>query len=1037
MKKSIAFIVTIVVFVTSIFADVRLQVYAATENEQIEDIKEKALEWIKSNQNENGSYGDDRIPKDTAQVLKLFRDMGIEYTGTWLEEYAIKVNENDSASRIYCALGKEEYFGYVGPQNADGGYGLKAGYQSDCLDTTLVFEALVRKNLWDGSCLEEISGVLRYFEFTQNTDGGFSYRANMESDFMLSLRVGIIMSALEKYGETKGNTDILTGLDEYVTQRSKEIKHSVEFEEYAYSQLYLCLRGNFEDVGRVISVLNERQEENGSIHNNLADTIAAVRLTWALEEYNRPYLQLLDMNTELSAYTVYINQVNPIKIESQIDYETNYTNEAIWKISVYHNDESIYSHEAEVVFEKEKTSLSVSNDIEIAIKNDGDYRIITELIVEGNVRLTNEEKLYLTELIIDDIVLEVDNTTSSEVKLKWNDITNAFYRYGYRVYRSLDGENWETRSSWDGNEKVKVLNIYPNRASRNYLSNWMGQNIAGENTAAGKGLFEIGKVCIDDYNKAPDKYLMDENGYIYDVLVFGTYDTNWYKDLNEVSYAATRKFADSGRGILFGHDTVTSNDIVNNPVFARFAKDLGIKLAWSGSRKGSSTVKVVNTGFLTSYPWKLTGVLHIPESHTLGQFIEGSNAATVWMEFVVNNSEDTATERTENAYLCTKNQFAMIQTGHSNGKATDDERKILANTIFYLKQLTNETVVVDKSALDMQEPGQSKVKSVKRNENRMSVKVEAEDYGTKYYYYVEALPQGQVNEELNQKSEIVEAEIVSGIAGYRVVLNDSGETCKETEQGELLVPENGDITISDEQIGDASYLHIRAVDNHGNVGEETIIEIPDNDYSIGTGYGLFGKEGISVYCSNLNIAGDVYSGKDVILGGSRIRIDGACTAAGSINTYVGSALMGDRVANSEYREMPDLQKTIIKRIAVNETIERLAIYNTKCLETPVYCKQTVEAYCPQLIVYNTMVCEGNINLGVDLGVFGAQKEVAIYSEHGDININATTFSGKGVIYAPNGTVTINVSDMKYTGSIIAKRIMIQGTQIQVSAQGNK
>uniref|UniRef100_UPI00261F0AC5 four helix bundle protein n=1 Tax=uncultured Capnocytophaga sp. TaxID=159273 RepID=UPI00261F0AC5 len=40
-------------------------------------------------------------------------------------------------------------------------------------------------------------------------------------------------------------------------------------------------------------------------------------------------------------------------------------------------------------------------------------------------------------------------------------------------------------------------------------------------------------------------------------------------------------------------------------------------------------------------------------------------------------------------YLTTWNNTAMIQTGHSNGESTEDERKVLANTLFYLKQLTN------------------------------------------------------------------------------------------------------------------------------------------------------------------------------------------------------------------------------------------------------------------------------------------------------------------------------------------------------------
>ena len=55
-------------------------------------------------------------------------------------------------------------------------------------------------------------------------------------------------------------------------------------------------------------------------------------------------------------------------------------------------------------------------------------------------------------------------------------------------------------------------------------------------------------------------------------------------------------------------------------------------------------------------------------------------------------------------YLTTWNNTAMIQTGHSNGESTEDERKVLANTLFYLKQLTNKTEILDNSARDIADP---------------------------------------------------------------------------------------------------------------------------------------------------------------------------------------------------------------------------------------------------------------------------------------------------------------------------------------------
>ena len=67
-------------------------------------------------------------------------------------------------------------------------------------------------------------------------------------------------------------------------------------------------------------------------------------------------------------------------------------------------------------------------------------------------------------------------------------------------------------------------------------------------------------------------------------------------------------------------------------------------------------------------------------------------------------------------YLTTWNNTAMIQTGSSNGESTEDERKVLANTLFYLKQLTHKTEILDNSARDIADP--NKVNNVNLIMNR-------------------------------------------------------------------------------------------------------------------------------------------------------------------------------------------------------------------------------------------------------------------------------------------------------------------------------
>ena len=84
-------------------------------------------------------------------------------------------------------------------------------------------------------------------------------------------------------------------------------------------------------------------------------------------------------------------------------------------------------------------------------------------------------------------------------------------------------------------------------------------------------------------------------------------------------------------------------------------------------------------------------------------------------------------------YLTTWNNTAMIQTGHSSGQSTEDERKVLANTLFYLKQLTKKTEVLDNSARDIADPNKVEgISTIVNENNNTSVKFRKPEDNRKY-----------------------------------------------------------------------------------------------------------------------------------------------------------------------------------------------------------------------------------------------------------------------------------------------------------------
>ena len=86
------------------------------------------------------------------------------------------------------------------------------------------------------------------------------------------------------------------------------------------------------------------------------------------------------------------------------------------------------------------------------------------------------------------------------------------------------------------------------------------------------------------------------------------------------------------------------------------------------------------------------------------EFVEGDYWNDPALMTEAEARQNISAELNHKYYLTTWNNTAMIQTGHSNGQSTEDERKVLANTLFYLKQLTKKTEVLDNSARDIADP---------------------------------------------------------------------------------------------------------------------------------------------------------------------------------------------------------------------------------------------------------------------------------------------------------------------------------------------
>ena len=433
------------------------------------------------------------------------------------------------------------------------------------------------------------------------------------------------------------------------------------------------------------------------------------------------------------------------------------------------------------------------------------------------------------------------------VQLSWEgiDATNIIFKAYQKTEDSDVYSPISTAILNEHIEPIKVLNVYP--VSKVYNSTfkysngktvvlpkssalkvWMqGGTIDGErfsaygkNPMTGEQAIYVTPVSSNEFNAAP------EIVWDYDIVMFGTWDESGGSLADQPNSIATEvieQYIKAGYGVLAGHDTIGYSYYGTglNVLRKHFKIDIG--LFYGSATKPtvdyettwgyvSEEVEVKKKGLLTNFPYELSVVtrLTIPLSHTTSNAAKGN----VWMELVDGYNRWGTTDNYSSSggkgnpvyYLTTNNNTAMIQTGHSNCESTPDERKILANTLFYLKQVTGATASTDYSAQDLKSPETPIIKS--------------QDVGSTYSYYIEAYDKSDYTKRL-EKSNICEETVTTGVKGYYYIVNNHSNNsdfdikdARYTEDETLILDET-----------EGKYIHIKAVDGAGNESGPSKISI--------------------------------------------------------------------------------------------------------------------------------------------------------------------------------------------------------------------
>lgn len=210
----------------------------------------------------------------------------------------------------------------------------------------------------------------------------------------------------------------------------------------------------------------------------------------------------------------------------------------------------------------------------------------------------------------------------------------------------------------------------------------------------------------------------------------------------------------------------------------------------------------------------------------------------------------------------------------------------------------------------------------------------------------------------------------------------------------------------------------------------------------GMNYTIFASEetDLSLYTYKTNVTGDVHSNGGFKYQGTTLNVQGCLSAGKNIqiqtSSMEGAKTVTKEVENSTKISMPDITKEIrdhIKEHGVwNEGDKE---YGSHCVnvDEPIYVDGNVNFNATTFQGKGIIQAKKNIVYNVNQLTTETDSKLFLASEEGDITLNGTNLKMDSVIYAPNGCVRINANEVNLNGRIIAKNIYINGTLINICA----
>jgi hypothetical protein len=289
LLRKTAYYLAFTMLVESVIINLDTKVFSkeSMSLESIKECKERAIDWLKNSQNNDGSFGDKLNIYYTAQLLESLEyqeDIDDEKTAAflWLKDREAMSNDDLFRKNLAIIKSDENTDDNVNEietdtlQNRDGGFGLSEGYNSDVLDTVLAINCMIES---DNNYTESIGKAINYLKRNQMEDGGFSYSGEASNVYLSAYTYKTLNSFLGEFTDSSVKT---------MTEQCGDYLLSIEDESQLWGLEEESIRDSLmaaisfvaddEETLKRIAIIAEKVADDGSIYEDVELTSLYINL---------------------------------------------------------------------------------------------------------------------------------------------------------------------------------------------------------------------------------------------------------------------------------------------------------------------------------------------------------------------------------------------------------------------------------------------------------------------------------------------------------------------------------------------------------------------------------------------------------------------------------------------------------------------------------------------------------------------------------------------------------------------------------------